>query len=84
MDIQQYLQKLNPYYSWFYSRTGITEKQLLIIGSAVIAVLLLLLHHLRKSRIRKVHIIQRTSRSNIIGVKLSDKERRLPQKRKKS
>jgi len=83
MDIQNYFLKLHPYYVWFYSRTGITERELLIVGSAAIAVLLLILHHLRKSRIRRIHIIQRSTRSNIIGVKLSDREQRPPQVRQK-
>lgn len=59
------------FYPWIYSQTGLKGWQLLTIALAFLFLLVLLLNYMRKTRLKKIYIIQSSDRSDIIGVNLS-------------
>jgi chromosome segregation ATPase len=61
------------FFSWLNTEVGLKPWHLQTIAITVVILLLLILRHLRKSRIEKMHKIQSKGRSEIIGLKLSDR-----------
>ena len=79
------LDKITQFFSWLNTEVGLKPWHVQAIGITIVVVLLLLLMHLRKSRIERMHKSQRKGRSEIIGLKLSDrrtKHRRVVDRKK--
>lgn len=67
------LDKITQFFSWLNTEVGLKPWHVQAIGITIVVVLLLLLWHLRKRRIERMHKSQRKGRSEIIGLKLSDR-----------
>lgn len=79
MDFDSVIDSVMQFYSRLPYQTGLESWQLLAIALSVLLALVLLLGYLRKTRVKKVHVIQSANRSEIIGINLSGKtENRLP------
>ena len=76
MNIDRALNTIMQFYSWISIQTGLKNWQLLTIALVVLCGLVLFLNYLRKARIQKIHLIQSSGRSEIIGIKLSGDENR--------
>ncbi len=76
MNINNVIDAIMQFYSRIYYQTGLKSWQLLTIALVVLFLLVLLSNYLRKARLRKMHLIQSTGRSEIIGIKLSGRENR--------
>ena len=68
--------KVTQFFSWLNTEVGLKPWHVQTIAAIIVIILLLLLMHLRKNRIEKIHKKQRTRRSEIIGLKLSDRRTR--------
>jgi len=75
MNIENIIDSVMQFYSWIYSQTGLQDWQLLTIGLGILFLLVLSLIQQRKTRSRKVYVIQGSNRSDIIGANLSDREK---------
>jgi hypothetical protein len=81
MDINSVIDSVMQFYSRLSYQTGLKSWQLLAIALGVLFILILLLGYLRKTRLKRVHVIQSTNRSEIIGINLSGRTAsRLPQR----
>ena len=76
MNINNVIDEIMQFYSRIYYQTGLKSWQLLTIALVVLFLLVLLSNYLRKARLRKMHLIQSTGRSEIIGIKLSGRGNR--------
>ncbi|MBN2589146.1 MAG: hypothetical protein JXA96_04750 [Sedimentisphaerales bacterium] len=74
MNIDNVLDTIMQFYSWISIQTGLQRWQLLIIALVVLIVLVIFWNYQRKARLRKIRIISNSKCSEIIGVKLSNKE----------
>ena len=71
MDINIVIDKMLQFYPWIYSQTGLKGWQLLTIALGALFFLVLLLNYLRKTRLKKIYVIQSSDRPDIIGINLS-------------
>lgn len=71
MDINSVIDSVSRFYSRLYYQTGLESWQLLIIALGVLLILVLLLSYVRKARLKKVHVIKSTNRSETIGINLA-------------
>ena len=66
------LDKVTQFFSWLNKDVVLKSWHLQAIAAILVVMLFFILRRMRKNRIEKKHIIQKTGRSEIIGLKLSD------------
>ena len=71
MDFNNALDRVIQFYSWIYSETGLKSWQLLIIALGVLFTLIIILSYIRR---KQAHIIHSSEHSDIIGIKLLEKD----------
>ena len=71
MNTQEIMDKINQFYSWLYSSTGLNAAQVLVIGLSIVFVLTIFLFYQRRARLKAKRTVHHLQRPEIIGSRLS-------------